>query len=69
MRKLLQRYIVDLSSYSDEESERLYEILDGTAFMCNFVANKPKVYEVFWEHKDSIESILHIPSRFITHLK
>ncbi len=63
---MLQRYIVDLSSYSDEESEMLYESLDGMAFMCNFVANKPKVYEVFWEHKDSIESLLHIPSDFIT---
>ena len=66
---MLQRYIVDLSSYSVEESRILYEILDGMAFMCNFVANKPKVYEVFWQNKDSIESVLHIPSNFITHLQ
>lgn len=63
---MLQHYIVDLSSYSNEESEKLYEILDGMAFMCNFVANTPKVYEVFWEHNASIESVLHIPSKFIT---
>lgn len=62
---MLHRYIIDLRTYSDEDSEKLYETLCQTSYICNIVANRPKMYEVFWDDKDPIESILHIPPDFI----
>lgn len=61
----MKRYVVDLRPYSGEEFDRIYHLLDGFSFICSDVANKPKVYQVFWERKESIERITGIPASLV----
>lgn len=65
---MLDRYVVDLRSFSFEEQDRYSTMLDNAGFLCDEIKDKPGLYEVFWEKNNpyKIERVLPIPSNLIT---
>lgn len=59
---------VDLSPYSDEDYEKRYKLLDGFSFTLTGFLDRPKIYQVTWDSKESVESVLNIPSSLVRHL-
>ncbi len=62
----MSQYFVDLRSYSEEEHDRIYQLLSDWAFMPPVWTGKPAQYIVYWDLTETIESITGIPSSCIT---
>lgn len=63
----MKHYQVDLRSFSLEEREALYSLMDGFSFMCNPYVDRERIgiYDVFWDSSEPIENILKIPPKYI----
>lgn len=63
----MTHYHVDLRSFPLDERKRLYQLLDGSAFICNPFIDSERigVYDVFWRSPESIESVLKISPELV----
>lgn len=65
-RYLMKEYLVDLTSYSPEERQRIYESLDKISFMCDSIANNPTVYSAIEDFDEPISKTLNIPENLVS---
>lgn len=61
----MKRFLVNLSSFSEAEFDRLYHLIDGEAFFTEIVANKPGCIIVNWNCSESIETISGLPASLV----
>ena len=65
----MKRYIVNLSSFSDEKAMELHQKLIANSYEVFPIANHPKTYEVIWESScETIQELCLIPSQFIKYV-
>lgn len=62
------RLQVDLRPYSGEEFERRRRLLENFASVSAFHADDMKVYDVYWDSRDSVESVIDVPSHLVHRL-
>lgn len=63
---ILKKYTVDMRSCSESERNRIYQLLSDWAFMPPELSSVPGVYIVFWDLKETIESVTGLTSSAIT---
>lgn len=61
----MKRFLVDLSSFSNSEHDRLYHLIDDHSFFTEIVAGKTGIYIANWDGKESIESITGLPASLV----
>lgn len=59
---------VDLRPYSGEEFEKRRFLLENFSFVHAFHADDMKVYDVYWDRKESVESVIDVPSHLVRRL-
>lgn len=62
----MKEYLVDLTSYSPEERQRIYESLNKISFMCDSIANNPTVYSAIGDFDEPISKTLNIPENLVS---
>ena len=63
---ILKKYIVDMRSLSESERNRIYQLLSDWSFMPPELSSVPGVYIVFWDLKETIESVTGLLSSAVT---
>lgn len=58
----LKRYRVDLRELSAPEFDRVYELMEGTAWTGMIMTKTPKVFECFLDEKISVSEIPGLPA-------
>ena len=61
----LLAFDVDLSSYSGDEFEEKYKLLDNLAWTISEYALCRKIFMVTWNHAEPINEILDIPANLV----
>lgn len=59
-------YQSDLSSLSEKERIRIYDVLDTFSFMSPQITQRPGVYIVYWDRNEPIEKVANIPAHLLT---
>lgn len=62
------RLQVDLRPYSGEEYEKRRRLLENFSSVHAPSAADAKIYEVYWERKETVESVIDVPSHLVRRL-
>lgn len=62
------RLQVDLRPYSGEEYEKRRRLLENFSSVHAASVSDTKIYEVYWERKETVESVIDVPSHLVHRL-
>ena len=62
----MQKYYVDLRSFTPEEAKRIYALIHYTSFDTYLIAGLPYVYEVMWNQDTPISVVAGIPDNLVS---
>lgn len=62
------RFQVDLRPYSGEEYERRRKLLENYSSVHAPYLEDPQIYDVYWDRKETIESVINVPSHLVCRL-